>query len=170
MKQSASSGGKNHWLLVGPRGIGKTHLVSLVYHRLRRRGPTRKNLVIAWLREDSWEVASYLDFLEAVIRAVHADPLNPVEADGGELLPTKGAAAERHAEDELMRLVGGRTVLLIVENLDEVFAGLGAPGQRSLRALIENTDQFVMLATIRRFSRVSPDMRRLSTASSRSST
>ena len=51
---SALSDSKQHNLLVGPRGIGKTHLVSIIYHRVRQLESFKNNqLIIAWLREKS---------------------------------------------------------------------------------------------------------------------
>jgi len=151
IKTSAGSSSKQHWLLVGPRGIGKTHLISLVYHRVTKAKALRKKLVVAWLREEAWEVASYLNLLEAVLRAVAEDQGGDtaalIDSALDSFLDLPPGPAERAAEDLLRRIVGTRTLLLIAENLDELFQGLGPSGQRSLRSLVENTDQVVILAT-----------------------
>lgn len=126
IRASARSSSKHHWLLVGPRGIGKTHLVSIVYHRLAGDAKLKKKLAIAWLREDSWEIASYRDLIDAILRSL-GQP-----------------AGDDHA---LRSHLAGRTLLLIVENLNEVFDAVGIDGQRSLRAFVETYDSLVILAT-----------------------
>ena len=35
IRESALTPNKHHTLIIGARGMGKTHLVSLVYHRLQ---------------------------------------------------------------------------------------------------------------------------------------
>ena len=58
--ESALTDSKHHVLLVGPRGIGKSHLVSLIYHRLLHKPELKDRLAIAYLREDEWGVTSFL--------------------------------------------------------------------------------------------------------------
>ena len=43
---------KHHILLIGPRGSGKTHLVSLVEYELRKRSELSDAMRVAWLGED----------------------------------------------------------------------------------------------------------------------
>ena len=51
IRDSALTLSKHHTLLIGPRGIGKTHLVSPIYHRVSKMDDLRDRLLIAWLRE-----------------------------------------------------------------------------------------------------------------------
>src|SRR5712692_656258 len=69
-EESARRESKHNVLLVGPRGIGKSHLVSLVYHRLKTRKDVHDKLCIAYLREDEWGINSFLDLLLRTLRAV----------------------------------------------------------------------------------------------------
>lgn len=52
VRESALTGHKHHLLFVGPRGTGKTHLVTLLVHRLSRNAGLDARLLIAWLNED----------------------------------------------------------------------------------------------------------------------
>ena len=70
IRDSALTPSKHHTLLIGPRGIGKTHLVSLIYYRLRDIDDLQDRLLIAWLREEEWGVASFLDLLLAILHAL----------------------------------------------------------------------------------------------------
>ena len=146
VRESALTENRHYVLLVGPRGIGKTHLVSLVYHRLRQDAALAEGLRVAWLREEEWAITSYLDLLLAVLRALgeqHPDLAQRSEALVG--LPAE--QAELEAEKAIRDCAGARTVLLIAENLDEIFRGLGEEGQRKLRAFIQNRPVLTILAT-----------------------
>ena len=64
---------KHYVLLVGPRGSGKTHLLALAYHRLMDRfdaDNTHENVAVALLSEEEWGVASYLDLVVRILRAL----------------------------------------------------------------------------------------------------
>src|SRR5207249_6711359 len=73
IRDSALTPAKHHSLLIGPRGIGKTHLVALIYHRLRGMSDLHDRLRIAWLREEEWGVGSFLDLLVRLLRAALAE-------------------------------------------------------------------------------------------------
>src|SRR5207249_10049613 len=122
---------------VGPRGIGKTHLISLVYHRLRAMDDLRDRLCTAWLREEEWGVTSFLDLLLSLLRALRSEYEDASLAEQVETLyQLPPDAAERAAACLLRSFVGDRTLLIIGENLDTMFAQFGDEGQKRLRAYL----------------------------------
>ena len=137
---SAQGQSKHHVLLVGPRGIGKSHLVALVYHRLCRSEGGQSKLEIAWLAEDEWGISSFLDFLVKVLVALGVNTK--------EIATLSHFNAENRAAELLSQRVQGKTLLLIVENLDSVLRNLGDSGQKKWRALIQNTGYWAILATV----------------------
>ena len=70
IRDSIVTPAKHHSLLIGPRGIGKTHMVSLLYHRIEAIGDLRDRVLIAWLREEEWGVTSFLDLLLRIHRTL----------------------------------------------------------------------------------------------------
>ena len=70
---SVANDAKYHFLLVGPRGIGKTHTVSLIYHRIKARYANHDRLLIAWMRDDSWGIASFLDLLIQILQSLQKE-------------------------------------------------------------------------------------------------
>lgn len=146
--ESARTGNKHYALLVGGRGMGKTHLVSLVYHRVRRDEELRGLLRIAWLKEDEWGIADYLDLLRAMLRALledHGDP--ELAAAAGSLTKLQPSGAITAAEQLIRSCLGDKTLLLIIENLGDIFAALGKEGQEKFRALLQNSGRCTILAT-----------------------
>lgn len=148
IRDSALTEAKHHTLLVGPRGIGKTHLVSLIYHRVRQMEDLRGKLVIAWLREEEWGVASFLDLLLRIFRALQDEYGDEALAARIESLYEQPPdAAVRAAAALLKDFVGERALLVIVENLDELFTGLGSEGQKQLRSYLQENPFCTILAT-----------------------
>ena len=148
IRDSALTQSKHHTLLIGPRGIGKTHLVALVYHRVQAMEDLHDRLLIAWLREEEWGVTSFLDLLLRIFRALSAEYDDTALAEQVEsLYSLPPDAAERMAAELLKEFVGNRTLLLLVENLDDLFNGLGDEGQKRLRAYLQEHPFCTMLAT-----------------------
>ncbi len=139
---------KHYSLIIGPRGIGKTHLVSLVYYRVQRDDELSDHLICAWLREEEWGITSFLDLLISILRTLSQDLEDPkIESEYQSLFELPPEKAELAAEQLLLEIIGDRTLLVIVENLDEVFEGMGEEGQQKLRAYIQNHPCWTILGT-----------------------
>jgi tetratricopeptide (TPR) repeat protein len=148
VRVSALTDNKHYSLLIGPRGIGKTHIVSLVYHRLKEDQELKERLATAWLREEEWGIASYLDLLCSILRAIHEEyDDRTLAARCDELRKKSPEEAEHQAEELLLNWIGQRTLLVIAENMDEIFAALEDAGQNRLRGLIQNNPVFTFVAT-----------------------
>jgi len=150
IRESALTPNKHYQLLIGPRGIGKTHLVSLIYHRISKMEDLRDKLLIAWLREEEYGIASFLDLLIAILRAIGKEYPAEYQAqlhDAVEGLYESPEDAESVAAQLLRDFIGNRVLLLIVENLDDVFGGLGDIGQKQFRAYLQNHGFLTILAT-----------------------
>ena len=137
--ESALTDSKHHVLLVGPRGIGKSHLVSLVYHRLLNKPELKDKLAIAYLREDEWGVTSFLDLLLRVLREFNVSTR--------ELQSLTTEAAEEKAWSALRESVQGKALLVILENLETMLRSMGEEGQRKWRASMQNYPFWSLLTT-----------------------
>jgi tetratricopeptide (TPR) repeat protein len=143
---SATTPAKHHSLLIGARGMGKTHLVSLVYYRLDRHQELKDKLMVAWLREEEWGVDSWLDLVVRIFRSLEE---TKVDTKGllAQLQQVSISDAETLATQLLTDLIGDKTLLLIIENLDELFAGLGESGQKKFRSFLQERQCCTILAT-----------------------
>lgn len=154
IRESVLTPTKHHSLIIGARGMGKTHLVSLVYHRVQamadlhdsRSETLRDRLLIAWLREEEWGITSFLKLLLRILRSINpSDPAIQQRVEA--LYELSPAAAEQAAMSLLTEIIEDRTLLLITENLDDLFKGLGEQGQQQLRAFLQNSGCCTILAT-----------------------
>jgi tetratricopeptide (TPR) repeat protein len=151
---SATTPAKHYALLIGMRGMGKTHLVALIYYRLLAefdRNPTIKDkLVIAWLREEEWGVDSWLDLVSRILRALAVEePQSKLLLEELRRISIEDSIdrAAANATRLLKEAIGNRTLLLIMENLDDLFKGLGEAGQQQFRSFLQAEQCCTILAT-----------------------
>ena len=143
---------KHFVLLVGPRGSGKTHFLALAYHRLLDRldaTNVRDRVAVALLNEEEWGVASYLDLLVRILRALAAQAADlDSEVDRVyELFSKDPADAEAFAVKLLRQHTRGKTLLVLCENLVDLFHGLDEEGQKRWRATIQEDGNWTIVAS-----------------------
>ncbi len=161
VRESALTDHKHHLLFVGPRGCGKTHLVTLIVSRLTEDDELADCLRIAWLNEDE-TCTTLLEFLLKIHTALVARyPEEFRENDINDAYELKADAALDFVAGQLLSTLGPRTLLVIAENLDALFEGLGEAGQKNLRAFIQEHPKLSIVATAQRLvqdlsSRTSP--------------
>jgi len=139
-------GGLRHQLLIGPRGMGKTHILSLVVSRVRA-DALGDNLVIAWLDEDPWSIRTYDKLLAAIAAKVAEEVRDQGLAQRARELRASDGTKWLEGEEALREALGARRLVLLVENLDEVFRRIGDEGQARFRAFVEDWRQLLILAT-----------------------
>jgi tetratricopeptide (TPR) repeat protein/DNA-binding transcriptional ArsR family regulator len=139
---------KHHALLIGPRGIGKTHLISMIYHRVSANETFKDKLKIAWLREEEWGVATFLDLLVRILNSLMEEYKDPnLEEQVKGLYSVSTEQAEQLAGYILRQYCHDQTLLLLMENLDEIFKGLDESGQQAFRAYLQNYGFITIVAT-----------------------
>ena len=133
----------HHTLLVGPRGAGKTHLISLVFHRAKQLADARKNarLRIAWLPEDPWTIVSYARLLAAILERVAPDT-GVKSADEAELDARLRSTSRKDGP-----------VLVLMENVDQILDALGEVGQQKLRNLLQTESGVLIIGSTTRLDR-----------------
>lgn len=119
-------------LLVGPRGAGKTHLLAMLYYRLRDTIENGLRVQFARLPENPIAIVSYQRLLAAIISA---------------LRPGQPVALDETLEPTLDQLAADGTIVVLLENLDEVFAQIGLGGQRKLLNYLQTSNSLLLVAT-----------------------
>ena len=150
VRESALTDHKHHLLFVGPRGCGKTHLVTLIVSRLSEDDALTDRLRIAWLNEDE-TCTTLLDLLLKIHAALEKRYPAEYRADMiGAAFEMKQDAAQEFIAQHLLASLGSRTLLVVAENLDAIFEGLGDAGQKQLRAFIQENPKLSIVATAQR--------------------
>lgn len=147
LANSMTAGDKDHILLVGPRGSGKTCMVSLAAWELQKKEELSDVMRIAWLGEDD-TFSGLIHFAFGIAKAL-ADGY-PEEFPADFKSDVRGLPQDDAALSVLNSVVKNlkhRQLLVITENLDQTFSGLGDTGQKKLRAFLQETRRFATLAT-----------------------
>jgi DNA-binding transcriptional ArsR family regulator len=138
-------------MLVGARGMGKTHFVSLVYHRLKQKPELSEKLLIAWLREEEYGVNSWLYLIVEILRSLGLEGVD-TKAQITKLANLPIGDAEYLANRVLTEVIGDKTLLIITENIDKLLFGLGDKEQWKFRAFLQETNCCSILATAPKIS------------------
>ena len=150
--RSMRSPEKHYILLVGPRGSGKTHFLALAHHRLMDRVEavdSRNSVAVAVLNEEEWGVASFLDLVVRILRALagQTPDLDAAIAEIYDRFSKDSADAESFAVARLREHTRGKTLLLLCENLVDLFQGLGEEGQKRWRSVIQEDGNWTIVAS-----------------------
>ena len=143
---------KHYVLLVGPRGSGKTHFLALAYYLLMDRFDTanaRDRVAVALLNEEEWGVASFLDLVVRILRALadRAPDLSAEIAGIYDRFSKDPADAEAFAVARLRQHTRGKTLLLLCENFVDLFDGMGEEGQKRWRSIIQEDGNWTIVAS-----------------------
>jgi len=150
IRESAFTGNKHHQLFVGPRGSGKSFIVTVVVNRLCIDESLKDRLRIAWLNEDETRT-TFLEMLVGIYQALVNRYPDEYKAETLERAYEIGSDdALGYLSTQLTSRLGSRTIVVVAENLDALFDGLKEQGQMQLRSFLQESRQFAFLATAQR--------------------
>jgi tetratricopeptide (TPR) repeat protein len=157
-----------HYLLLGPRGIGKTSILLTIRDRVRESVTLSAGWFCVQLREEEYFIRTLRDLLELVLHALAEE----------EDLPDAAEVAERvHQEKREERSLAvaveglrslaarhGRRILLLIDNFDRLFPATAAgrrktrPAENEFRAFrkLLSKESFLMVvgASVRVFEEI----------------
>ena len=148
--ESVRTGNRHHLLLIGPRGIGKTHLISLLHHRIQQDQSLTPHIRIAWLNEDE-TVMSFAQLLKRTYELLAEQHPDEFPIDWlRNLLGRPIEQIQRALETRLVAAFADKTLLLLIENLDLIFEGLGTTGQKQWRSFSQEHPLACIVASTQR--------------------
>ncbi|MCA9012872.1 MAG: tetratricopeptide repeat protein [Planctomycetaceae bacterium] len=148
--ESATTASKHHVLLIGPRGFGKTHLITLLNHRLSKHAAISDRIRVAWLLEEE-TITSFVQLLKRIYEVLAQQYPTEFPLDWlHDLLAESPTGIQRQLEGKLVESFASRTLLLCIENLDFQFSGLGTNGQHDWRAFLQEHPFTTIIASTQR--------------------
>ena len=125
LRGSAGRKSKNHLLFIGPRGIGKTHLLSCIEDAVRSDEALGASVVVVRFPEESNRTLSFADFLIGLC-GILSDVLEDEPRWAELFAAVQTEEDDARVADTLVPAVReenrrrGRTLLVLLENLGEV--------------------------------------------------
>jgi len=150
-----------HWLLVGPRGIGKSHIMALLQHRVKSNKGLNSKWLPVWFPEEAVGIITLRDFMEKVIQLSSEEMESEGLSDKAQMFNdilevTHKETADRKAINRLRAFLldwkskNQRKILILLENADRVLGNRIAkklPDEKWLRDLLMNKDLFLFIAS-----------------------
>lgn len=144
---SATTGATHHVLTYGPRGIGKSHFISLLHHRLINDANLRDSIQIAWLHEDE-TTTSMAQLLVRIYRSLCKGYPHDYSVEWlNELLDHPPNEIAAVLTRRLVARFEKRRLIVLVENLNLLFENLGTEGQHQLRTLLHEQPFACLITT-----------------------
>ena len=126
LRGSVGRKSKHQMLFIGPRGIGKTHLLSCIEAAVASDEALRASVVVARFPEESNQTLSFADFLIGLCRILKDDLedeplwaqlLSRVETEDDDAIVVDTIVPALREQNRLRK----RTLLVMLENLGEIF-------------------------------------------------
>jgi len=136
-------------LVVAPRGSGKTHMTKVLYCRISKDEELRPKVLIAYMIEDEAGVGSFMHLILHILDALHRykEPgTENIPAIKEEISKMAFYQQEQAFVDALLLILGGRKLVLLIENFDAILSQMGKEDAR-LRDFMHNHDHISILAT-----------------------
>ncbi len=157
MALEEGEGPKQHWMIIGPRGIGKSHLMTLLYHKIKGDIRLNSRWVPVLFPEELRMAGTLAKFLERAFNEIlhEMEPGNdPVSDELKRKMERVGKTPISERADNYLSLISwfhgetGRFVVFIAENLQQLL-GKKIPEieQKKLRAFLQTSDALLIIGS-----------------------
>ena len=153
LERSKAKKTHQHYVFAGPRGVGKTHLLSLLVHRIAGSAILNPQFTVVRFAEETHRLLSFADFLLRICEILGHQPDHhewqtlyqelAEEDNDKEIIDTLQPRLDHYRQDT------GRLLLLLVENLDEILMRQikGKQDIHQLRNFLMTTPSCILIAT-----------------------
>ena len=150
-------GPKQHWMIVGPRGIGKSHLMTLLYHKINENRKLSKLWIPILFPENLRMAGDLTRFLERAVNEILIEfdqEKNPISHEMKQKIQKIRKVPLQERADYLFSIVSwvhrkaGKHILLITENLQQLLGKKIIPiEQKKLRAFLQTSDAVLIIGS-----------------------
>ncbi|MCK5506212.1 MAG: ATP-binding protein, partial [Thermodesulfovibrionia bacterium] len=122
---NAGKKGGQHYLFIGPRGIGKTHFLTLIENTVNEEARLKDRYTIIRFPEENNRVLSFADLLLGIVEILGD------ATDNAEWQKLYTSLSENEKDEEIIDSIiprlkrykkeTGKTLLILLENLDTLF-------------------------------------------------
>lgn len=138
LDRASGSGAPRFFLLTGSHGTGKSHMLSLLYHRVRDELCGR--IIPVRLAEEDYSIFRASDFFLRVLTEMGIDT-STIAALGDDPLVRDAAV------DTLAEAAAGKQIMIFADNVHELFTQMDKSEVRALRSIFQRTDLISVVAS-----------------------
>lgn len=139
IEDASKNGTPRFYLMVGPRGIGKSHFLTLLYYEIEKKV---SSLIPIKLAEEEYSIYRASDFFLRILEENSVDVSDVLSLDNeNEIL---------HASLDKLKQISkrdGKNFIIFIENLHELFKQLDKEELQILRSTFQKYDIFSVVAT-----------------------
>jgi len=157
MVLDAGDSPKQHWMIIGPRGIGKSHLMTLLYYKVKDNQKLMKSWLPILFPEDLRMAATLSRFLERTVNEILQEFIqikNPIADELKERLDKINKLHQEERTDSYFAIISwcyektGRHFLLLIENLQQLLGKkIRLIEQKKLRAFLQTSDSLLIIGS-----------------------
>ena len=136
------------YLVVGPRGIGKSHFLTLLYYEIEHKLPSL--LIPVKLAEEEYSVYRASDLFMRILEEYLEKYSKGTPKDISDILSLEQEDEILYAAVEKLKQISkqdGKRFIIFVENLHELFKQLEKEELQKLRSIFQKNDIFSLVAT-----------------------
>jgi hypothetical protein len=143
---------QQHFLLIGPRGIGKTMLLLMTSDAVKKDKRLRRGYLPLMTAEEEYSISSLRDLFEKILELlVEAEPGEALEAAAEQIkAETDDTQAAEHAIATIREFSkkDGRRLLLLIDNIDLILGNQISDDAQlgRLRDILQNESFLVLIA------------------------
>ncbi len=149
VRQNTPDKPQQHLIVIGPRGMGKTMLLCAIRHRVNGDATLNAEWLPINFYEEQYGIGDLADFWLEAIRHLESALNRPSQA-ADELLDHPSDDLAERAEARFFELLAesGKRALLLVDNLNDIFAAIHAEeALHQLRALLMEDPRLMLVGT-----------------------
>ena len=142
-------------LIIGQRGMGKTHIIRVLFHKIQKFISENK-LVVAYFSEEEYGVTDYFDFLLRIINALmkwNKKDNEYLQNKLYELQEALPANREYFAEKIIEQYMDKKPLLILAENFADILEAIKPGEQAKLRAWLYKANRISIIATSQAMSK-----------------
>jgi tetratricopeptide (TPR) repeat protein len=148
LEKRANKSSNQHYLILGPRGIGKSHLLANLYYMIKETQSLNSHWIPLWFSEEEYSVISIRDFVDRILEEIST--VLPGENDKviDEIEEFKRAMVLNTDDEEVFKLTGAfikdlskrlnKRFVVIFENFNMFLKDISSYEEKKLRSLLMN--------------------------------
>lgn len=159
VKSIAEHGNNQQILVIGQRGMGKTHLLRVLFHKIQE-FINDKKIIVAYFAEEEYGVANYFDFLMRIVNALlkwrtENNHFLKEKIKGLQTFPEKyvDKIRENYLEKVIEDYLDSRPLLILAENFSDILKSINVKEQAKLRSWLYTLNRISIIASSQALSR-----------------